>query len=234
MTRRCGRALHEAGIPLYVVNRSLEAAAALAAELDAKALTLEQFRAAPPSVSAALVATGSAEPVVDRAALRRVAIASTALRPLFVDFSSPNNVDPRDAEAAGIERVGMDELVAIARERRLAHLVRLAPVRAAIDERLAHLRSELATRAIGPRLAALRHTSEQLVAAEVEHLLSTELRALDGRSQDAVRRWAVTLSHRLAHLQLSGVRAAAEHASSEALDAFFEGARLRSSTHDES
>ena len=118
---------------------------------------------------------------------------------MILDFSSPNNVDPKDAAAAGIRRVGMDELVALAREHRMAHLVRLAPIRAAIDERLARLRSELATRSIGTRLATLRHTAELVVSGEVEKLLAGELRDLDEERREAVRRWAETLAHRLAH-----------------------------------
>ena len=46
--------------------------------------------------------------------------------------------------------------------------MRLAPVRAAIDERLAHLRTELATRAFGPQLAHLRQAFEQIAAEEVD------------------------------------------------------------------
>ena len=64
-------------------------------------------------------------------------------------------------------RVGMSELIELAQGRRLEQLMRLAPVRAAIDEQLARLRSELATRAIGPRLAQLRDSFEQIAAEEV-------------------------------------------------------------------
>ena len=226
MTRRCGAVLHARGVPLIIVNRSEAPADELARELRATALTLDSFRLGPPRLAAALIATGSAEPVLDRAALARVASAGTGLRQLIVDFSTPNNVDPDDAAAAGLERIGMDELVAMTRRHRTAYLVRLAPIRAAIDERLSRLRSEFATRSIGTRLGNLRHTSEQVVASEVEKLLSGELRNLEPASKDAIRRWGAVLAHRLAHLQLSGVRAAAEHASPEALDAFFEGASL--------
>ena len=226
MTRRCGVVLREHGVPVIVVNRSLAPAEELAQELGAEAMTLERFRIAPPQISAALLATGSADAVLDRAALQQMSAAAQGARQLIVDFSSPNNIDPKDAAAVGIAHVGMDALVAMAREHRMAQLVRLAPIRAAIDERLARLRAELATRSIGTRLGTLRHTSEQVVSGEVEKLLASELRGLDEDRQEAVRRWAATLAHRLAHLQLSGVRAAAEHASAEALDAFFEGAKL--------
>jgi len=104
--------------------------------------------------------------------------------------------------------------------------MRLAPVRAAIDERLSRLRSELAARAIGPQLAELRDAFERIAAAEVERLLRTDLQDLDAERRARLATWATTLAHRLAHLPLSGMRAAAEHASSEVTEAFFREARL--------
>jgi glutamyl-tRNA reductase len=99
-------------------------------------------------------------------------------------------------------------------------------VRAAIDERLARLRSELAARAIGPQLAELRGAFERIAAAEVERLLKGELADLDAARRERLAGWATMLAHRLAHLPLSGMRAAAEHASAEATAAFFREARL--------
>jgi glutamyl-tRNA reductase len=119
----------------------------------------------------------------------------------------------------------MDELIEAAQERRLAQLMRLAPVRAAIDERLARLRAELALRAIGPRLAQLRSAFEQIAADEVARALTRELRTLDERQRVQLERLGSAVAHRLAHLPLAGLRAAAAHAGSEAVDAFFEAAQ---------
>ena len=55
--------------------------------------------------------------------------------------------------------------------------------------------------------------------------LQSELRTLDARERSQLERLAATLAHRLAHLPLAGMRAAAVHASNEAVEAFFEGAR---------
>jgi len=127
----------------------------------------------------------------------------------------------------------MDDLIQAAQERRLAQLMRLAPVRAAIDERLARLRGELATRAIGRRLADLRGTFEQIAAEEADRALAEELRDLDAGQRELLQRFASTVARRLAHLPLAGLRAAAAHASADAVDAFFREARLtRSSTAD--
>jgi len=228
MTRRCGARLHERGVPLLVVNRSLDPARELAQEVSGRAVSLESFRRDPPAGCAAIVcASGATEPVLDAPALERVARGANGAAPLIVDFGLPANVDPAAAERAGLERIGMDDLVRSAREDRVTHLMRLAPVRAAIDERLARLRSELAARAIGPQLAELRATFERIAVAEVERALRHELHELAPEQREQLAEFATTLARRLAHLPLSGLRAAAEFASAEATDAFFREARLR-------
>jgi glutamyl-tRNA reductase len=223
MTRRTAAILQAARIPLVIVNRTLAAAAELAASVSGEALSLEDFRARPPAVSALVLAAGGTA-LLDAAALARLKAAAPGA-PLLIDFGVPPNVDPDAARRTGITRVGMHELIEVARSRRLTELVRLAPVRAAIDERLGRLRTELALRAIGPRLAQLRERFEQIAAAEVARALQSELRTLDPRERSQLERLAATLAHRLAHLPLAGMRAAAVHASNEAVEAFFEGAR---------
>src|SRR5207244_5234788 len=95
------------------------------------------------------------------------------------------------------------------------------------------LRGELATRAIGRRLADLRGAFEQIAAEEVERALASELRNLDDSQRELLQRLGSTVARRLAHLPLAGLRAAAAHASADAVDAFFREARLtRSSAAD--
>src|SRR5262249_60874329 len=115
----------------------------------------------------------------------------------------------------------------VAQRRRPRHHLRLAPVGAAIDAPLTRLRTELALRAFGPRLAGLRTAFEQIAAAEVARALNGQLRTLDAHERAQLERLAATLAHRLAHLPLAGLRAAAVHASSDAVEAFFDGARSR-------
>jgi glutamyl-tRNA reductase len=145
---------------------------------------------------------------------------------LIIDFGVPPNVEPEVARLAGVTRIGMNDLIQVAQERRLTQLMRLAPVRAAIDDRLARLRSDLATRAIGPKLAELRGTFEQIAAEEIERALATDLRGLDEAQREVLQRLGSTVARRLAHLPLAGLRAAAAHASPDAVDAFFREAKL--------
>ncbi len=161
MTKRCGMILHRAGIPLLVVNRTLQSAEEYAATVGGRAVQLDQFREAPSEVGALVLAAGGSEPVLDgRSRCRKLPQRRGARAPLLLDFGVPPNADPEATRAAGIARVGMDDLIQAAQERRLSQLMRLAPVRAAIDERLNRLRSDLATRAIGRRwLTCEEHSS---------------------------------------------------------------------------
>jgi glutamyl-tRNA reductase len=227
MTRRCGLRLRDRGVAVTVINRSADNAQELAEELGAagtRILALPAFRKDPAAAGcAALVcASGAADPVIDRPLLVKLA----AARPLLLDFGLPPNVDVDAARVLDFTRVGMDDLVQTARDGRVEHLLRLAPVRAAIDSHLARLRSELAARAIGPQLARLRDDFERITAGEVERLLREVLQEVDPARREQISGWGRTLAHRLAHLPLSGLRAAAEHAGPEATAAFFREARL--------
>ena len=225
MTKRCGMALHRAGVPLVVVNRTVEVAEEFAQGVSGKAIPLDEFRAQPPDVAAVVLAAGGNQAVLDSQALERLAKAATR-SPLLIDFGVPPNVDPAAARGAGLARIGMDELIQTAQERRISQLMRLAPVRAAIDDRLNRLRGDLATRAIGRKLADLRGTFEQIAADEADRALAAELRGLDANQRELIQRLASTVARRLAHLPLAGLRAAAAHASTDAVDAFFREARL--------
>ncbi len=234
MTRRCGLALREAGLPLRVVNRTLASAQEFAETVSGQALSLEAFREQPPPSGALILAAGGGEPILDEPVLRRLAQGARSLRiaaPLIIDFGVPPNVDPAAARRAGLARIGMEELVQAVQERRLTELMRLAPVRAAIDERLTRLRTEMATRAIGPRLAELRAQFEQIAAEEAGRALGTELHTLDAGQREAVLRLVERVAHSLAHLPIAGLRAAAAQSSPDALESFFREARPHRRSH---
>jgi glutamyl-tRNA reductase len=226
MTKRCGELLHDAGIAVLVVNRTADTGEEFARTIEATAVPLAEFRAQPRDVAGLIVATGGNEPVLDAEALRRLAKVATS-PVLIIDFGLPPNIDPKAATDVGFARIGMNEMIQATQDRRVAQLLRLAPMRAAIDDRLAQLRSQLATRAIGKQLADLRNEFVRIAAAEADRALNEELQKLSVEQQEQVRRVAMTIAQRLAHLPLAGIRAAAAHASAETVDAFFREARLQ-------
>jgi len=222
MTEQCARALAARRVPLVIVNRTLERTAALAAELGAPSQSLEEFRAAPTSVEAVIVATGAAEPVLLRADLERIAArTASGESPLIVDLGVPANVTPEDAASADVPRLGMDEISAEAAEERRVALGELGAARALVDEALMDLRRQTAERLIGPMIAQLRQRYRHTALEGVERLFARDLAGLGEVERDVIRRWAETLSRRLAHVPSLGLRDLVFQVGPTAVEAFF-------------
>src|ERR1700756_2260893 len=72
MTRRCAALLSRAHVPLLIVNRPLSSARELAQSVAAPLLSLDEFRSAPPRVSALVLAAGGGGPLLDADSLLRL------------------------------------------------------------------------------------------------------------------------------------------------------------------
>lgn len=226
LVRRAAEALRREGAELLLVNRSLDHAQALAAELGLPAgsvRALDDFRAAPPALEALLTATGAPEAVLDRACLERLAArAPSGEAPLVVDLAVPPDVDPRAAAAAGLPRVGMDEIDAVAIAGRRRRQAEAAEARARVDQALAELRARLAERMLAPVLARLAQRYRKTAVEGVERLAAREGLALDAAGREALERWAETLARRFAHLPARGLRALAAEQGLDAVRAFLD------------
>jgi glutamyl-tRNA reductase len=208
MTEKAAEVLDREGVDLAIVNRSLPHAEELARRLtSAQVMTLEEFRANPAEVEAVLAATGSPEAVLDRACLERLAArAPSGEPPLVVDLAVPPDVDPEAARAAGMPRLGMDEINATAMGLRRHRLAQAAAARDLVDAALRDLRHRLAERALAPVLASLSQRYRRTALEGVDRLLAKEKIALDPAAREAVERWAETLARRFAHLPTLGLR----------------------------
>lgn len=222
MTRRCGEALAREHVPLVVVNRTLERAEELAAELgNAYAVSLDEFRSRPPRLEALVAATGAPEAVLDRAALERIAARSASGEaPLAVDLAVPPDVDPAAARAAGIPRLGMDDINREADEQRSRRQAETAAARELVDAALDDLRHRLAERVLSPVLARIHQRYRQTANEGMERLLAKEGAGLDDRQREALCRWAEMLAKRLAHLPTVGLRGLASELGVEAVGSF--------------
>lgn len=235
MTRRCAAILRREGVPFLVVNRTLANAEALVAELAPEAdgggrsLSLEEFRLRPPRVEAVLCATASPEPVLDRAALERLA-AHTASQepPLIVDLAVPPDVDPDAARAAQVPRVGMDEINGAAEARKRTREGEAAAARRVVDEALADLKRRLAERALAPVITRIHESYRRTALEGVERLLAKQGFALDAAGREALERWAETLARRFAHLPTRGLRGLAAGHGMPAVRSFLEACDARS------
>ena len=190
-------------------------------------MSLDAFRHRPPAVTAALFATGAPGPVVDRrslAALARAGNARLGARPLLVDMAIPADAAPRDAEAAGLERIGMDRINELAQRTLRNRRERTAEARVLIDEALDDFREETATRSVAGAIRAIGSKYQESLGANLDRLLQKELKGLSDAEREALRQWTATMAKRLSHLPVVGLRAVATEIGQEGVDAFLAAA----------
>ncbi len=221
MTRRFGERLASDGVEIIVVNRGSEGAEELGTAIGASTRSLDHFLERPDRVAVVISATGAPEPLFRRESLDRLANASPAGRgPLLVDLAVPPDIDADAAAAAGLEYVGMDEIVAEARansERRRADSVE---ARELVDEALVALRRRMAQRAVSPVIAGLNQCYRETALASVERLLRSDLAGVREEEQEGIRRWAETLARHLAHVPMVGLQALAAQSELGAIRTF--------------
>jgi glutamyl-tRNA reductase len=223
MTEQTAAGLVARGIPIVIVNRTVERARQLAAKFGSTYRSLDDFRRDPDPVEALVIATGSSEPLLRRADLERLASrAASGLSPLIIDLSVPPNVAPEDAAAADVPRIGMDRISEEAASDREDVLLDFAEAREIVDDALTEYRRQTAERLVGPLIAQMRLRYRHTAMEGVERLFEKDLVNLGEPERDAVRRWAETLARRFAHVPSVGLRDLAFHIGPGAVEAFFE------------
>ncbi len=223
MTVRAAHLLVKDGVEVVLVNRTLESATPLAEKLGLAVRTLEEFRRTPDAVEALLSATGSPEPIFNRADLERIdARTPSGEPPLAIDMALPPDVDPEAALAAGVERVGMDEINAEAEANRSRRLLDMAPAREMVDERLEKFCRQFTEKSMGPVIARLNQRYRQTAVEGLERLFRKELDGLDDAARETITRWTEVMVRRFAHIPTMGLRALASDIGTPAVKVFLE------------
>jgi glutamyl-tRNA reductase len=224
MTERAAVSLAQAGLDFTVVNRSAEKAATLAARHGAQHMSLDAFRREPPAVEALLTATGAGEPILNQAALERLAAHTVSAQPpLIVDMAVPGDVDPAVCAKLAIPRIGMDEIVRHAEQSRAARLVEAGPAREQVDRALDELQDRFTERYYGPLFGALQQRYRRTAEEGVKRLLKKDLKGLGETERAAIETWAEVLARRFAHIPCLGLRGLLHDGPDGSLEAFLGG-----------
>ena len=222
MTERCAETLAQEGIEIIVFNRSLERAAELAARVGGTARPLEALGGGTDEIEVVVTATAAPEPVITLADLERLAARAPSGRPLLIiDMANPPNVTAADSAAAGVERIGIDDIVEESRKHSEQRACAAADARAMVDRALADLRSQLADKALSPMLVAMQRKYQETTRIALERLFRKDLSTLSEDDREVVARWAQVLARRLAHVPLVGMRAIVRDKGLDAAETFF-------------
>jgi len=221
MTVRCAERLSQEGIEIIVFNRSPEHAQELASKVGGTARSLAELGEGTDGIEVVVCATGSPDAVLSRADLERLAARVPSGRALLViDMATPPDVAAADARAAGVERIGMEEIVEEAQEHRHQRGDAAAAAREIVDESLPKLRDQLADKALSPMLVSMQKKYQETTKVALERLFRKDLATLSEADREVVRRWAQVLARRLAHVPLVGMRAVAREKGLSAVETF--------------
>ena len=168
MARLSAQHLHEQGMTLAVVNRTLANAEALAREVDGEALPVdalaEELIRADVAVVAAPVALEALEPSGARALMKR-----RRHRPLLlIDLAVPRAVPAALGDVDGIYVCDVDDLARIQRQAQEARSSAVRDAERIIDDEVEHFARALAERRAAPIIAAVRHRASEIAREEVE------------------------------------------------------------------
>ena len=168
MARLSAQHLHEQGMQVVVVNRTLASAEVLAREIDGEARPIEalgeELVRAEVAVVAAPVSLEALDPRGAPALMKR----RRHRRLLFIDLAVPRAVPPALGEVDGIYVCDVDDLARIPRQ---AQEARAGAIRAAeeiVDAEVERFARELAERRAAPIIAAVRHRASAIAREEVE------------------------------------------------------------------
>lgn len=223
MTERAAQSLKDAGVALLFVNRSAARAEALANQFHGTHMSLEQFRATPPQIGALLSATGSPEPVLDRAALERIKSAASGEALLIIDMAIPPDVEAEVCRELDIQRLDMDTINQIAESNRAARLVESADAREHVDEALNKLNDRFAERYYAPLMGALQQRYQRTAREGVQRLLKKDLKGLGDTERAAIQTWCDVLARRFAHIPCLGIRGLVHSGPEGSVEAFLSG-----------
>ena len=218
MIRLCGKHLREQGIAhLEIINRSLDAAAELAAELQASASTLDQLNEVLPRADILISSTASHDHVIGVEAVKK-ALRARKHRPMFmVDIAVPRDIDPAVGRLDDVYLFTIDDLQQVVDEnlqqRNTAAQLAVEHVEASVSSFMRWWRGM-------PAADALQRVRAESHGHEAE-LVERALRRLQSGQDPAqvLEQLAETLTNRILHAPTQRLREAAEQQRYDILEA---------------
>jgi len=202
--------LQGAGCERVVVsNRSLERGAALAARFGGEARPLAEVPRLLEEVDIVVSSTAAPGFVVDREITAK-ALRARRFRPLFlIDLALPRDIDPAVNSLSNVYAYDVDDMEKVVQENLSRREEEAALGDRLVRQELSRFLDEEGTRAVQPVLAALRHTAQELAAAELGKTLGRLDGALDPRQRASVEAMAQAIVKKLLHAPTTYLRTAA-------------------------
>lgn len=190
---------------LAIANRTRERGERIARRFGSRILGLGELDANLQRFDIVLSCTGSMQPLVTAAMVRRAQLARAGKPLLIVDFGVPRDIEPQAATIAGVSLYTIDELGELVASRVAVRGEAVADAQAIVDMHVKCLMDWVAMRPCVPLLRRLNEQAERLRNAEIER--ARRFIAQGRPLEHALTDLATSLSNKLLHAPRTLLRA---------------------------
>jgi glutamyl-tRNA reductase len=187
---------------LVILNRTVERAAQLAAEVGGEARPLSDLAEVLWDASVVVTATSAPQPVLESEHLRQVVKKRSSSPLVLVDISNPRNIDPDVGRIDNIFLYDLDALEEIAEQNRLRRAKEIPKVERIVEEEVAQFVGWYDSLQVVPVIRALRDQFHELSEQELEKYA----RRLSEADRETFRAFARSLVNKLLHHPTSRIR----------------------------
>lgn len=212
------RHLKRAGIgQISIANRTVHRAAALAEEVNGKALSLGDIPDALPEADIIISSTGSPLPILGKGAVEK-ALKIRRFRPvLIVDIAVPRDVETEVGKLDSVFLYTVDDLQTVIEENRQSRQEAAAEAEIIISDQVLEFMRRLQAMGANDTIRDYRETVDKLRNQAVERALK---QLQSGQSaEDVVQHLAHALGNKMMHGPTSRLRKAAEDGDRELIEA---------------
>lgn len=192
------QALGGAGARLYIANRTLSRAEALAAEVSGAAVPLADLGRQLEVADVLLAGAQAPSFLVEEGEVRSVMERRRSRPLLVVDAALPRSIDPAVAEIDGVTLLDLGDLRRFAEEGRRGRQREASRVAAIVEEEVDRHFAEAEARRVAPLLTALRAKAEDIRASELARYRS-RLGPIDERSSEVLEALTKAIVAKLLH-----------------------------------
>jgi glutamyl-tRNA reductase len=206
MARETLRYLREAGArDVTIVNRTLDRARALGAELRARPTTFDRLAAELAGTDLVVSTTGATEPVITADFYRPVEEARGGRPLVILDLAIPRDFDPAIGDRPDVWLYSIDDLGRTCEANRKSREKQMPAAVAIIEEETRRFMGDLHHRWSGPVIEQLRAGWSETGDAELERLFR-RLPDLDDAARAEIRQSFQRYAAKMLHLPLASLR----------------------------
>ncbi|QRN94283.1 glutamyl-tRNA reductase [Archangium violaceum] len=208
MAELAARHLKQAGATrVFVANRTLARAEALAAEVGATARPFEELFSLLTAADVVVCSTASPVPIFTKENVGAVGKARKHRTLFMVDLAVPRDIAPEVGELDWVHAYDVDDIQKFVAENAAARAEEAQKAGVLVAQEVARFARDRAVRNGVPVLAQLRQRGESIARAEVERTLATIGDGLSDKQRKSIEAMARAIVNKLLHEPTARLRA---------------------------